>query len=690
MIDRRLFGFPAGRFLAVALVMNGLAVTGWSEIPEVPPARDRHVAFYINSFLATQHLSKRALDDEVSRRVFKSLLEGLDPLKLYFLQSDIDAFRANETALDDQLKQLNTKFSHDVFRVYADRVRERMAWVEEILNGELDFGTDEEMVVDADTAVYAVDAGESRDRWRRRIKYDLLVLKLNKTEGQEARDTLRRRYKAVRQRTEQTDSDEVLERYMNALTTSFDPHSTYFSPGAFEDFRIRLGLNYQGIGAELENRDGQAIIRRIMPGGAAAKAGVLRENDRVVSVGQGEDGPMVDVVEMKLDDIIDLIRGKEGTVVRIGLIREGDPAAQTVSITRARIELNDSAASGKVFDLDWSAAKKADGSPFKVGVIDLPSFYLDMDAARHGGDAYKSSTRDVKAMLDDFKRQSVDAVVLDLRRNGGGSLSEAIGITGLFIDEGPVVQVKDSAGRVDVQSDVDSGAVWQGPLVVVISRFSASASEIVAGAIQDYRRGVIVGDESTHGKGTVQSLVEVGPTVMKFENAINLGAIKITMQQFYRPNGDSTQNRGVLSDITLPSLSSHIAKGEADLDYALAFDHVPAADVKPFDKLVVDDVVAKLREASSKRIGSSSDFAKLTERIARYDVDSARKTIPLNETKFMELRKQEDAEKTEREQAETLDGHGGTGISRNFYLDEVLAITAEYASAVSGSGAASP
>ncbi len=666
----------------VGTVLVGVSV--WvacrAEVPVNPTARDRQVAFYINNFLSSQHLSRHALDDEISQRVFKSFIEGLDPLKSYFLQSDIDALRAQETQLDDQLRKLDTKFSHDVFRLFAERVRERAAWVEELLTQEFDFTVDEELVIDADEATYAKDTAEARDRWRKRIKYDLLVLKLNKQEGDEARDALRRRYKTILQRTEQTDADELLERYMNALTTSYDPHSSYFSPGAFEDFRIRLGLNYQGIGAELESRDGQAVIRRIMPGGAAEKAGVLKENDRIVSVGQGADGALVDVMEMKLDDIIDLIRGKEGTVVRLGLIRDGDEAVQTVNITRARIELQDSAASGKIFE----EGKKADGTPFKIGVVDLPSFYLDMEAARQGGDTFKSSTRDVKNIIEDFKQQGIDAVVLDLRRNGGGSLTEAIGITGLFIDEGPVVQVKDSAGRVDVQEDVDPGAVWTGPLVVMISRFSASASEITAGAIQDYGRGLVIGDESTHGKGTVQSLVEVGPTVMKFENAINLGAIKITMQQFYRPNGDSTQSRGVLSDISLPALSSHISHGEADLDYAVAFDHVPAADFTKSTGLVSADLIAQLKAASEKRREASEDFRKLAQQIARYDVDAARKTAPLNEQTFMEQRKQGDAEKTEQDQIDTLNDAGRSGITRNFYLNEVLALTADYVAHLQG------
>jgi carboxyl-terminal processing protease len=653
-----------------------------AEVTADPPSRNRQVAFYVNHFLGAQHLSRRALDDEVSKRLLKSFVEGLDPLKLYFLQSDVAGFQKNETELDDMLRRLDTRFAHDVFRVFQERVQQRTAWAEELLQENLDFEVDEEITVDAEQLSYAANDQEARERWRRRVKYDLLVLKLNNTVGEEAIKTLRERYTNNVRRTSQTDDDELLERYMNALTTSYDPHSSYFSPGSFEDFRIRLGLNYQGIGAELEERNGFAVIRRIMPGGAAEKAGELKANDKIVSVGQGDAGPLVDVVEMKLDDIIDMIRGREGTIVRLGVITEGDPEAKIYKITRARIELKDSQASGAVFE----HGKQADGSPYKIGFIDLPSFYMDMDAARHGDDQYTSSTRDVRRILDDFREKGVQAVVVDLRRNGGGSLTEAIGITGLFIDQGPVVQVKDSRGNVEVQSDVESGVAWDGPLVVLISRFSASASEILAGAIQDYGRGVIVGDESTHGKGTVQTLLEVGPTVMKFENSVNLGAIKITMQQFYRPNGDSTQSRGVLADVILPSLSTEISKGEKELDYAVAFDHVPAATFARLPGKVEPAILESLRNKSQSRREKSEDFQKLDEQIARYVEDSARKTLPLNEQKFMELRKRSDAERTEREEFEHTTENNG--IRRDFYVDEVLLITADYLAALRGENVA--
>lgn len=661
--------------LAISALCSG--ISAGADIPLEPPPRSRHVTFYVTYFLTQQQISKHPLDDEISERLFDEFFSELDAQKIYFLESDIEEFQSQRHQLDDQLKQLDVSFAHRVFRRFQERVRERVAWTQEILNNPIDFDEDEEIVVDAELLKHPKNEQEARQRWRQRIKYELLSLRLTNDNDQAIREIVRRRYRNLLNRIEQTSVEDLLERYLNALAVCYDPHSSYFSPGTYEDFRIRMSLNYQGIGAELESRDGYAVIRRIIPGGAAARGGELKENDRIVSVGQGDDGPMVDVVDMKLDDIIDLIRGKEGTVVRLGVLREGESDVKVIKITRARIELQESAASAEVFP--WG--QKPDGTPYRVGVIDLPSFYLDMEGARHGETNFRSSTRDVREILEKFNQDHVDAVVLDLQRNGGGSLTEAIGVTGLFIDEGPVVQVKDSAGRIETHNDTERGAVWQGPLVVLVSRFSASASEILAGAIQDYGRGVVVGDESTHGKGTVQTLVDIGPTVMRFENALNLGAIKITTQQFYRPSGASTQNRGVLSDIVLPSVRSHISKGEASLKYSLAFDQIDPATFQRCDPGITPAILDALRTASQRRVDASADFARVKEQIKRYDEAVARKTYPLKWEKFAAIRRQDNVEEIEAEHGdpeETSDRNRSTPRPRrNYYLDEVLNIAVD-------------
>jgi len=355
---------------------------------------------------------------------------------------------------------------------------------------------------------------------------------------------------------------------------------------------------------------------------------------------------------------------------------EGGGGVKTIKITRAQVDLKDAEASGTVIE----EGKKADGTPFKLGVINLPSFYMDMKGARGGNEDYKSCSRDVRRLIDEFNRKGVDALVLDLRKNGGGSLTEAISLTGLFIEQGPVVQVKDPDGRIQQYDDTDRGIAWRGPLVVMISKFSASASEILAGAIQDYHRGIIVGDSSTHGKGTVQTMMDLGPLLFRIQNPENLGSLKLTVQQFYRPSGDSTQQRGVLSDIVLPSLTDHYDVSEGDLDYPVAFDKVPAVPFKKYDTVysINPNTVSALKEYSTERIDRSADFAKRLKEIKLYEEQKAKKEIPLNEKKFFARRAEFDAQESEEK---TLDEHerGATEVyKRDYYGNEVLGITLDY------------
>jgi len=368
-----------------------------------------------------------------------------------------------------------------------------------------------------------------------------------------------------------------------------------------------------------------------------------------------------------------MIRGKAGTVVQLGILPVDSNEMKVHSITRARIELKDSEARAEVIE----EGNKASGAPMRIGVIDLPSFYMDMEGARSGNNGYKSTTRDVRKILEEFSQKGVDVVVLDLRRNGGGSLPEAISLTGLFIDQGPVVQVKNSGGDVESLDDTEPGVAWKGPLVVLTSKFSASASEILAGAIQDYRRGLIIGDTSTHGKGTVQSLLDLGERLFRIPNPPSLGALKITMQQFYRPNGDSTQKRGVLADIPLPSITDHMDVSEGDLDYALEFDQVPAARYSAYN--MADPKIAEsLAGKSQARIGQSEEFAKLFRRIERYKEQKAKKRVTLNETDFFAERAELDAEKEEERQLEDQAIASDEVVKRDFYMNEVLAIAADY------------
>jgi carboxyl-terminal processing protease len=425
--------------------------------------------------------------------------------------------------------------------------------------------------------------------------------------------------------------------------------------------------------------DGYTVVSKVIPGGAADKHGKLQPEDRIVSVGEGKDGKMVDVVDMNLNDVVKLIRGKAGSVVRLGVKPAGSNEIQTYEIMRARIELKDSEARSEIIE----AGKKTNGEPYRVGVIDLPSFYMDMAGARRGLSDFKSTTRDVRRILEDFNQKNVDAVVLDLTRNGGGSLTEAINLTGLFIDEGPVVQVKDSDDRVQHYDDLERGMAWKGPLVVLTSKFSASASEILAGAIQDYGRGIVVGDQATHGKGTVQSLLDLGQQLLNIPNPPNLGALKITMQQFYRPSGESTQKRGVVADVALPSLTTHMDVGESDLDYPIEFDRVEASRFTG-NQMVTQQLLAELNTRSQARRDAVEDFQKLMRRIEQYRQQKAKDYVTLNEEAFFAERAEFDADKEDEAQINEQIESERPVFRRNYYNNEVLAISTDYVELLGG------
>ena len=668
--------FTSRRFffasLVALMVVAGLYPVVWAD-PSGPTASDRQITLAVTSLVRREHLTRHPLDREISERCFQLYLKAFDPLKVYFYQSDVDQLMRYQDELGNMAAKGDISFAYMMFGTLLKRVDERVKMIDELLAMKHDFTVEEDMVTDRDSLTFAKTPAEAWDRWRKRIKYDLLVLKIDGTTGQEAVDKLKRRYHSFGKRMHQTDSDDLLEMYLTSLTTAFDPHTSYMSPRSLEDFEIQMKLELEGIGAALQNEDGYTIVHKIIPGGAADKDGRLRPKDKIVGVGQGPQGEVVDVVDMKLRDVVNLIRGKRGTLVRLQVVSAGNVERKVIDITRTRIELKDSEASGKVFE----AGQRPDGRAYKVGVIDLPSFYMDMEGARHGLADFKSTTRDVRVILDNFNKQGVDAVVLDLRKNGGGSLTEAINLTGLFITEGPVVQVKDAEGRVQPYHDLDPTVSWSGPLVVLISKFSASASEILAGAIQDYGRGLIVGDRATHGKGTVQSLMDLGQQLFRVPNAPRLGALKITMQQFYRPSGDSTQKRGVVADVELPSLTSHLDVGEADLDYPLEFDRVEPAQFKRLG-FVEPAVVDRLKHLSQERCSHSEKFQRVLQNVARYKAQKARKMVTLNEEKFLKERAETNADKEEEKKFEELNEGRLTGIQRDYYLDEALAIATDY------------
>lgn len=671
-----------------------------------PTKTESLVSRIVADRMQEDHLSGRKLDDTISARAFKMFIKNLDPMKAYFLQSDIDEFSKWKMDLDDQMKKGDFSAAFAVFNRFIERVDQRTALALEMIDADHDFTIDEEMITDPDLIQFPKNDEEVKESWRKRIKYSLLVLKGDESDKQkenaedktdsekesnvtktkvDPQELLRKRYTSFARRMHQIDSEDVVERYITAVTSSFDPHTSYMSKGSFENFLIQMALELEGIGATLQGTDdGYTVIKAIVPGGAAATQGGIKVEDKIVAVGQGNEdgskadsklfalhgGDFVDATGMKLDDVVGMIRGKAGTVVRLNVMSENGGELHMVKIVREKIKLEDSAAQGAIFE----EGVKADGTPKKIGVIELPSFYANMGEGGVGG---RRTTTDVRNILNDFISKGVDAVVLDLRNNGGGLLKEAIDCTGLFIDVGPVVQVKDPYGSIVDLNDEESGMTWDKPLVVLTSKFSASASEILAGAVQDYNRGLVVGDTTTHGKGTVQSLMNLNRLLYRTKNPPNvLGALKITTQQFYRPNGDSTQKRGVLSDLVLPSITDKMDVGEADLDYPVEFDRVPGASYTTYD-FKNQEITEQLQQRSQSRLAESKDFQEQIRKINKYVEQKELKSVSLNEAKFMARRKELNSDK-ENEKAIENQILPSNEIERNYYLDEVLRITADY------------
>lgn len=647
--------------------------------PTNPSARDRQITLTVSMLMERQNLSGHRLDDTISQRCLDTFIKELDPLKLFFYQSDVDEFMKNRDHLDEYFDRGEIKFAYDVFSRFLTRVNERIDIAKAELNKAQDFALDETMDSDPKAIGFTKTPAEATERWRKRVKFDLLKETADEVPNDEAIKKLGKRYESIRKSWEQTDNDELLERYLSALTTSFDPHSAYMSPTTQENFDIQMKLQLQGIGASLRALDGYTVVHSIIPGGAADKQGGLKKDDKIIGVAQGTDGPMEDIVDMKLNDVVKKIRGKRGTIVRLQ-VESGDAAERKeLTITRDKIELRDSEARSEVIQ----RGKKADGTPYNIGVIQLPSFYMDMDGARMNLPNYKSTTRDVRRLLEDFQKQgNIDCVVIDLRWNGGGSLTEARDMTGLFIDQGPVVQVKGLDGRITPYNDPEPGFVWKGPLVVMINKFSASASEIFAGAIQDYGRGIVIGDHATHGKGTVQQLFDLDEKLFPMRTT-KMGALKLTIQHFYLPDGLSTQTRGVESDVELPSLTTHLDVSESDLDYSLEFDKV---DALPHDRygMVDANLLQGLRQRSLQRIEKSDYFAKENRQISRYQEQKERKTVTLNKDQFLKERAELNAEKKEEDIYDGLNDPKRPVYQMDGYGEEALDITVDYLDLLGG------
>jgi carboxyl-terminal processing protease len=641
---------------------------------------DQDTAKLVAQMVPKYHLSRSPVDDAISSKLVDGFIEELDPQKLYFLQSDIDLFSRYRGTLDDALKEGNVDFAYQMFERHKQRATAQIELAHRLIDADHDFTIDEEMIEKAKDRPWAKTQDELNDRWRQWIKRELLEFKLDGKDLSEARQDLHKRYRNIQLiNINQKGHTEVLEEYLTRLVMCFDPHSSYMSPNTWEDFEIQFKLSLDGIGAALRGDDGYTVVAEIVPGGAADKDGRLKIGDKITGVGQ-EIGDIEDIFEMKLSEVVRKIRGKAGTKVRLQVKPAAGGETQVYTLVRQKIELNEQAVKGEIIDAQDRLGKKG-----RIGVIHVPSFYRDFEGANGNVQNFRSAAADVAKVLVDFNRQGVDAVVLDLRFNGGGALTEAIEMSGHFIDQGPVVQVKDVRGQIQPQTDDVPGVLWSGPLVVLCNRASASASEILAGVIKDYRRGLVVGDTTTHGKGTVQNLMDVAPSQLfrVFDNA-QRGKLKLTISQFYRVNGDSTQNRGVRSDVVLPNIWDHADLGESFLDNALPFDQIQAASYSA-GRSISGDMVAQLQKSSEQRVAADGEFQKLQQSIQRLLDRKNRKTVTLQEEK---ARAERDADQEAKEENplnpddEKPKAKDGPIFPKNFYNDEVLNVTLDYVGAV--------
>jgi len=662
-------------FLGLLLLAGGtICAQQFDQTPD-----DQKAAQMVCQLVHRFHISQKKIDDDISRKTLKRYIESVDPLKLYFIKKDIEGFKKSETKLDDQLLKGDVKFAFAVHQDYLARVRRQAKLAAKYIKSEHDFTVDETRIANPDFLDWCSSTEELNERWRKRIKAELLAKILDDTELSEARKQLSKRYVNVLRFAEQTDRSEVLQRYLSSMTHSFDPHSSYMSPQTREDFDISMRLRLQGIGAALSSEDGFTVVRQIVPGGAADKDGRLQLGDKIIGVGQHE-GDIEDIVEMKLSRVVRLIRGKKDTKVRLQVKTAKTSETKIYELTRQVIELKQSAVTSVIID----AGKRIAGAQGRIGVINMPSFYRDFDAERRGVADFRSSARDVRQALESFNADgNVDAVILDLRTNGGGALKDSVEVSGLFIDEGPVVRVKELDGTITPHEDPDAGIAWKGPLVVMTSRMSASASEIFAGAITDYRRGLLVGDQTTHGKGTVQNVMAVRTSSpLNFFDRKPPGALKLTIQQFYRVNGESSQERGIPSDIILPSVINHMDIGENALENHLPFDKISAANYDAVS-LVNPKIVAALAASSKTRIDANADFTKDREAIKKFLERKKRKTVSLNEAvlrkEIEENMQDDDPDKSDKSDKSDEDKPKTPPVFRDdHYSNEVLQITLDY------------
>lgn len=630
--------------LVLALISTAAQALELAPLPQQPQA-----AALTAELLSRFHYKATPLDDAMSEKIFDRYLKALDSEKYFFDQADIDRISGLRTRLDDAIESQNLAPAFGIFNLYAQRVVERFTDARALLKEGFDFTQHESFQISREKEAWPKSGAESRELWRKRVKNDWLRLKLAGKDDQAIIETLDKRYEASIKRIGRLKSEDAFQIFMNAYTTAIEPHTNYLGPRASENFDISMRLSLVGIGAVLEEKEEYTTIRELVPGSPASNSRQLKVGDRIVGVGQGKDGPLTDVMGWRLDDTVRLIRGETDTVVLLDILPADAGAAEKhrmVPLVRKKITLEEQAAKKSVMPINENGVTR------QIGIITLPSFYLDFEARQKGDSNFKSATRDVERILTELKKQKVDSVLIDLRGNGGGSLVEAIELTGLFIDKGPVVQQRDAKGKISVESDTKAGVAWNGPLGVLIDRNSASASEIFAAAIQDYGRGLIIG-EASYGKGTVQTLLDLD-RITRSQNA-QYGELKMTVAQFFRINGGTTQLRGVTPDIGFPEGEDGENLRESAFDNALPWVQINPADYVPVGNL--KDELDTLRSRHESRVKRERDFQYRQEDIAEIAQLRKRNLLSLNEA---ERRQERDAQESRSAAREALKKTAGS------------------------------
>ena len=597
----------------------------------------------VTRILSKYHYKKIDLNDSLSSVIFDNYINSLDYNKSYFLQSDIEEFEKYRFELDEDLYLGKLFPAYRIFNIYKIRMGERIKYALHRLEESFDFTIDENYIVDREKESWLTTKEELDELWRKKLKHEALNLKLSGKEWDKIKETLESRYKNYHRAILQYKSEEVFQLYLNSFADAVDPHSNYLAPRTSENFNIRMKLSLEGIGATLRTDNEYTKVVSIVPGGPAFKADNIFADDLITGVGQGEDSEIVDVIGWRIDDVVDLIRGDKGTIVKLSVIREKngiDSKPDTITIVRDKVKLEEQAAQKKIITI------RENDVDFNLGVIEIPSFYVDFEARRKGEVDYRSTTKDVKKLIKELKEEKVDGIIVDLRNNGGGALDEAVELTGLFIEDGPVVQVRQSSGKIDVENDPDPEIIYDGPLAIIVNKYSASASEIFSGAIQDYGRGLVLG-EQTYGKGTVQNLIGLDRFVPSAGD--QSGQLKLTIAKYYRINGSSTQNLGVVPDIPFPSAVDADEYGESSRPSALKWDQIKTSNYVKYDNLT--NIIPALLEKHQERILREPEFNYLLEDIEEYKVNKNKIEFSLNEEIRKKERETREAKRKEREQA---------------------------------------